>query len=98
MEWISVKDKLPEKDGEYIVTREYENAFTDKIEYIVGIGYFTKDLYEYDPSNFDESKDSHPGFVDEICGVDDYGYPQEDGVFEDKIVTHWMELPEPPKN
>lgn len=55
MKWISVKDKMPEKDGRYLVYIVY-NSFSD------------------------------------WTGVSSL----RNGVFDDKNVTHWMELPSKP--
>ncbi len=63
-EWISVKDRLPEKNGRYITT---VCKYKDEIDVF--------DLwYEDDDWYIDEG---------------DYMYEYE--------VTHWMPLPEPPK-
>lgn len=72
MEWISVKDRLPEKDGQYLC---YKN-------YVVG-GYC--DLLWYG-TIYDHGKKRTFYFFDP-----DYGD------IEVSNVTHWMELPEPPK-
>ena len=54
--WISVKDRLPEKHGHYLVVRDN--------------GYMSVDMY---------SRSSHWG--KDVCKI-----------------THWMPLPEPPKD
>ena len=68
-DWISVKDRLPDKDGTYLIrfanksicNAEYENKFES-------FGYWLAIMW-------DENADWYP-YVD---------------------VTHWMPLPEPPK-
>lgn len=52
-EWISVKDRLPEKDGEYLCIIEGSICIFD----------FTKDLYTIDKYAFNKSK-SNSGFYD----------------------------------
>ena len=64
MEWISVKDRLPDidKDGELVLYYEFNNE--------IGVGYLEDDKwYNYD-SGWELDK---------------------------SVVTHWMPLPEPPK-
>ena len=80
-EWISVKDRLPEKDGAYLVTT---NSFGDRQS--VKFRWFAKDA--------------------EMAGAYDlagqknvwYLYDSECGYISINSVTHWMPLPEPPKN
>ena len=69
MEWISVKDRLPKKDGEYF-------CYT-KLHYI-SVYYYGKIDDESDRKCF-------------------YFFDSEYGDVEANNVTHWMELPEPPK-
>ena len=52
-EWISVKDRLPEKDGEYLCIIEGSICIFD----------FTKDLYAINKYAFNKSK-SNSGFYD----------------------------------
>ncbi len=79
-DWISVKDRLPEKKDSYLVV---EDLFGDKIEKICG---FTKNLSDVSFVDFDGN--TNPGW---------YDYDSEYGYFEVQNVTHWMPLPEPPK-
>lgn len=73
-EWISVKDRLPEKNGEYIVT-----ACDEGCPYGEGIWYSTVVV----PSEF------YNGEWLWYEGTQKY--------YLEGIVTHWMPLPEPPK-
>lgn len=72
--WISVKDRLPEDDGKYMVWYKGE---LDICEFDVESQTFG---YTYD--DYDEMY-SHL-----VCW--------DDGM--DKDITHWMPLPEPPKD
>ena len=72
-EWISVKDRLPNKDGEYLCYR-----------YSAVVGGHC-DLLRYG-TIYDNDKERTFYFFDS-----DYGD------VEAQNVTHWMELPEPPK-
>ena len=65
MEWISVKERLPERDGMYIV--------------------HTRNLTAWKPLK-------HNVFIAEYC-FNDFVFRG----WEDNNVTHWMPLPEPPK-
>ena len=71
--WISVKDRLPEKSGEYLVVR---NSF--------GICR-TIDVCGYD------KKSKKFGKIDMEYAYDDNGW------YEIDSVTHWMNLPDLPK-
>lgn len=74
VKWISVKDRLPEDDGKYMVWYKGE---LDICEFDVESQTFG---YTYD--DYDEMY-SHL-----VCW--------DDGM--DKDITHWMPLPEPPKD
>ena len=65
-QWISVKDQLPEKDGDYLI--RLKNGAMMVI------------YYKFDYKN--------PGW---------YEYDSEWGFCERNDVTHYMPLPEPPK-
>ena len=79
-EWISVDDRLPEKDGAYLVTT---NSFGDRQS--VKLRWFAKD---------GEMVEAH-----DLAGQKDvwYLYDIECGYVSIKTVTHWMQLPQPPK-
>lgn len=64
--WISVKDRLPDKDGDYLVTRKVFN------KPIVGKSSFAKNLYTVDQFDFHNKRragwyyyDSEYGFGEE---------------------------------
>ena len=66
-EWISVKDRLPETDGEYLIRKVHYWTDTD--------GYSKMGVSVYVQSHENPWKE-----VGNLC-----------------MVTHWMPLPEPPK-
>lgn len=72
-EWISVKDKLPDKDdiNDYLIT-DGKRCF---------VGFYRHKVKAWD--NFTL------GWVQEYYS---------DGSVEDIEITHWMPLPEPPKD
>ena len=79
-EWISVKERLPENDGSYLVTM---NSFGGR-KYI-GVRWFAKDgeaVNEY-----------------ELAGQENvwYYHDSEWGYISIDSVTHWMPLPQLPK-
>jgi hypothetical protein len=77
--WISVKDRLPDKNGKYLCyCGESFIKTTD-------IYSFAKNLKKVDKYDF---RDKKAGW---------YSYDSEWGYFERSGVTHWMPLPEPPK-
>lgn len=80
MEWISVKDKLPDKDGSYLVCVKslfYYGRCMSIVNYTLN--------YQYDDFNRDL-----------IGRAIWYQYDSEYGDFERDDVTHWMPLPELP--
>lgn len=82
LEWISVKDKLPNKNGKYLCCyRLY--AFGSKS---IGIYSFAKNLRKVD--KYDFKSENRAGW---------YDYDSEWGYYERNNVTHWMPLPELPK-
>ena len=81
MEWISVKKQLPKKDGRYLVR---EVLFNNTPWY--KILSFAKDARKVDKYDF------HRGWKNVW-----YYYDSEWGHITVDSVTHWMELPEEPK-
>lgn len=80
-EWISVKDRLPNKNGKYLCCKD---SFWGG-EYIA-IYSFATNLYKVDKYDFKGMK--RAGW---------YDYDSEWGYGEMHGVTHWMPLPQLPK-
>lgn len=83
-QWVSVKGSYPPEDGKYLTF--YMLSTKPPIPWMRVLD-FAKDLYEVDRLDF-ENKKGKPGF---------YGCDSEYGYYEVDDVTHWMPLPEPPK-
>ncbi len=83
MEWISVKDRLPEKDGEYLCI-DYFKLFKEQFHRVC---YFANDLYEVDELVFADEKGKSGFYKDD----------RECGYYTLSSITHWMPLPELPK-
>ena len=81
-EWISVDDRLPTEDGDYLT---FETTFTCKFRY-QRVRHFAKDLEKVDEYDFKGIK--RAGW---------YAYDSEWGYYEVDDITHWMPLPQPPK-
>ena len=79
-EWISVDDRLPEKDGAYLVTTNGVSGLQN-----VKFRWFAKDGEMVEAHDLARQKDVW------------YLYDIECGYVSIKTVTHWMPLPEPPK-
>ena len=82
-EWISVKDRLPDEAGTYLCA-EYSNQFN---KHYIRVFKFTKNLYKVDSCDFKDEKG--------VSGF--YDYDAEWGYSYFRNVTHWMPLPELPK-
>ena len=83
-EWISVKDRLPEDSGYYLV------AYRDKYNGSISIDF---DMYvKCNVGEWWESEFACEGWYEVIKNWDDYN-----SVTVEDSVTHWMPLPEPPK-
>ena len=80
IKWIPVTERLPQKDGHYLVTINY---FGNRQS--IDVRYFAKDGETVDKYDFAGQKDVW-------CSYDsEWGYVSTDSV------THWMSLPELPK-
>lgn len=79
--WISVEDRLPKKEGEYLcATRLFSHLMSI---HVLG---FSKNLSKV--SKYDLGDHKHAGW---------YSYDSEYGYYSYDDVTHWMPLPELPK-
>ena len=79
--WIPVSERLPEKDGKYLVAQKiFNNSIFQEVLS------FAKDGRKVDKYDF------HRGWKNVW-----YRYDSEWGHLTIDDVTHWMELPEPPK-
>lgn len=79
--WIPVSERLPEKDGKYLVTMRSFCGLPQRIEVLR----FATDLHRIDKYDFPEHK---CGFYDSYS---EWGYCEVDDVIA------WMPLPEPYK-
>jgi hypothetical protein len=94
MEWISIKDRLPEKGSSVIafdgkvrqicfwIPKHYEEFECDEEDC---------DLFDYDEPN-DKTYWTEGWYSDEEQFGGTY-----DSYWVKRNITHWMELPEPPK-
>ena len=82
--WIPVSERLPEEDGEYLVT--VKSTFKNTRNYIK-LCCFARNLYLIDEYDFVDKKG--------IAGF--YKYDSEYGYYEMTDVIAWMPLPEPYK-
>ena len=80
--WIPVKEKLPKRNGDYLVISD------SPICRRILIASFAKNLDKVDKWAFPFRGENRPGWYDYSC---DWGY------FEHDNVTHWMPLPEMPE-
>jgi len=80
MKWISVKDKLPDKEGLYL-------CFDGDDNYYLGDYMLCGEYYQMDDEGNNRKILENNIFM---TGDDSGDYKIE--------VTHWMELPEPPKD
>lgn len=83
MKWISIKDRLPTENGSYLTCSKFGNTR------FVWIYDFATNLSDID-SDFEDK--NYGGWWE--C-YDCEGSQEFDEVTD---ITHWMPLPEPPKN
>lgn len=85
--WISVKDRLPEKNGEYLCVWTSSDPYAPNgVRQHIAIFDFSLNLHKLDKYDFAGKK--RPGWCD---------YDSEWGWCERDDVTHWMPLPDIPK-
>lgn len=80
--WISVKDKPPEIDDEYLV------VIKDGDYQTVTIRTFILNLHQLYPYSYHRARHSKPGWYEE---------DSEGGYIDEDRVTYWQKKPEPPK-
>jgi len=91
-EWISVKDRLPEKNGEYLVVIHFvecERTNIGMLKFSTKLSNILWFNYKGSPINGPANNYNHPGFY-----LIDYDLGD---CWEVPDVTHWMELPELPE-
>lgn len=100
-EWIPVDEKLPEKEGKYLVSYEWpygsdSSRSTYKgIMFEVAIAWYTNNLHELDPEQFPKERHYEcPGFVEILD--DESGKKPRYACYSD--LTAWMPLPDPYKH
>lgn len=79
MEWISVKDRLPETNMRCLCASEYYNK-----KYFYNTCHFSTNLYEVDDMDFCNENG--------IAGF--YNYDSEWGYYKISNVKYWMPIPE----
>ena len=79
--WIPVTERLPEGDNRILVCSKLRDG-----QYWQSVCRFANNLHEVDEYDFPNER--RPGF---------YYYDDEYGWIEKTGVTHWMPLPQPPK-
>lgn len=100
--WISVKDGMPESGQHVLATCELHSLFGYKKQYVceayyakehsISEGRYPEDTDCYDYSEEDDEYYLKEGWYEVIHNWDEYG-----SVVIGDFVTHWMPLPEPPK-
>lgn len=98
--WISVKDRLPE-DGKHVLVACTIKCLSGKLKHYVCEAFYAGkysilcSVYDDLDADYDEETDEYyfpEGWWECIHNWDEY-----QSVAIDDFVTHWMPLPEPPK-
>ncbi|WP_182002756.1 DUF551 domain-containing protein [Acinetobacter lactucae] len=93
MEWISVEEQMPQYGQPVLVFCKKASYKHDGLKLTVAAYQTAKEIYETS-DYFDDESEAEDGWVAEVSLFDsDYG-----GRWMNEEVTHWMPLPEPPKN
>lgn len=100
MEWISVKDRLPKPETEVLICAVSSNGYRIITTAIYEDGRVSEEdsTWFWTDMNFDYDEASDCYYVPE--GWWEYRKYNPDDVYNncvDDRVTHWMPLPEPPK-
>lgn len=90
-QWIPVTERLPEKNGMYLVCENCDHE--DGVFRYVSIASYAANLNEVDEYDFPGEENKRPGWFRDDS---EYGY-YEVGTGRLGYITHWRELPEPPK-
>jgi len=103
--WIKVSEKFPEHDKTVLLTVQTYNTYLKRIVRRVIRGCHIEsgkmdasEWTEYDDTTYSEEDDTYyinEGWFEQIDFWDEYQYAWIDS---DWTVTHWMPLPEPPKD
>lgn len=83
--WIPVTERLPDENGKYLTVFTLN---TIPPRPVIEVSCYAKDLYKIDKYDFHDKKRKH-GF---------YQYDSECGYFEMSDISHWMPIPEPPRD
>lgn len=98
-EWISVKDRLPEPEEEvFIRCNRNGHKFTTTAMYEDGTMPFGDSIWNWYDIDFDYDEERDEYLIP--AGWWEYRHFNPDDVYNclvDCEVTHWMPLPEPPK-
>lgn len=100
MEWISVKDRLPEAEIEVLVSVKHGNKHNVITTAIYEDGKVSNEEsnWNWQDIDFEYDEENDQYLIPE--GWWEYRHYNPDDVYNNGIdgkVTHWMPLPEPPK-
>ena len=99
--WISVTERLPENEGDVFVLAQRSHWCEDRTFSVIAMGFYTDGKHNTEESNYvwedlEEYIEELDAYLIPEGWWERVVYGEEFSAIYDKV-THWMPLPQPPK-